>query len=315
MKQVYLIEDLRLAKRLCALAEMIDNFADPDIQRQAAMAFHREADMLAKLDNQHVPHVCDNFSEQNRHYLVMEYVQGITLEEKLALSGGKLAEDAVTDIGLQTSEALEYLHGLRPPIVYRDLKPSNMMVTPAGMVKLVDFGIARYFQPLKTATAIGTQGYAAPEQYRGKAEIRSDLYALGATMHHLLSGRDPAMEPPFSFPPIEQLLPKSNPLLAKLINDALAYKLEDRPANAAEFRQRLISAKIGLPLPPIPSAGPGATAQGAVTRPVAPKARHPLIRWILVGVLGLVAAEVLATLLLVDRTNPEHTPGDAESHI
>jgi len=107
MKQVYLVEDLRLAKRPCALAEMLDNFADPDIQRQAAMAFHREADMLARLDNQHVPRVYDNFSEQNRHYLVMEYVEGITLEEKLTLNGGRLSEDSVTDIASQTADALE----------------------------------------------------------------------------------------------------------------------------------------------------------------------------------------------------------------
>jgi eukaryotic-like serine/threonine-protein kinase len=114
MKQVYFVEDLRLAKRPCALAEMLDNFADPDMQRKAALAVHREAEMLAALENPHIPRVYDNFSEQNRHYLVMEYVEGATLEEKLALSRGKLEEDAVIDIGLQTAEALEYLHGLIP---------------------------------------------------------------------------------------------------------------------------------------------------------------------------------------------------------
>jgi len=249
MKQVYLAEDIRLANRQCALAEMLDAFADPDMQRKAAMAFHREAEMLARLDNPHIPRVYDNFSEQNRHYLVMEYVQGTTLEEKLGLDGGGLSEDAVTEIGLQIAEALEYLHGLRPPIVYRDLKPSNLMVTADGLVKLIDFGIARYFQPLTTATAIGTQGYAAPEQYKGKAEVRSDIYALGATMHHLLTGRDPAIEPPFTFPPIQQLRPKCNPALANLINEALAYQPDERTASAAEFRQLLLSAKGGVPRP------------------------------------------------------------------
>src|SRR5579872_4559284 len=256
MKQVYLVEDLRLAKRSCALAEMLDNFADANLQRKAAMAFHREAEMLAKLDNPHIPRIYDNFSEQNRHCLVMEYVEGTTLEEKLALNGGRLAEDAVTDISLQTADALAYLHRLRPPVVYRDLKPSNVMVTPGGLVKLIDFGIARYFQPLKSATAIGTQGYAAPEQYKGKAEIRSDIYALGATMHHLLTGRDPAMETPFSFPLIEHLNPKCNPALAKLINEALSYKLEDRPASADEFIRLLTSARAGGRS----AAGPGVTA-------------------------------------------------------
>jgi serine/threonine protein kinase len=302
MKQVYLADDLRLAKRPCALAEMLDAFPDPSTQRKAAMAFHREAEMLASLDNPHIPRVYDNFSEQNRHYLVMEYVEGTTSEEKLALSGGRLAEDAVIGIGLQTAEALEYLHGLKPPIVYRDLKPSNVMVTAAGLVKLIDFGIARYFQPLKTATAIGTQGYAAPEQYKGKAEVRSDIYALGATMHHLLTGRDPAMEPPFSFPPIEQLRPKCNPALAKLINAALAYRPDDRPASAAEFMQLLLSARAGAPLPA--AVGPRATSPSAITRPVTPKSRPSLSRWIFAGAFGLVTAGVAVSLLL--QSNPAH---------
>ena len=103
------------------------------------------------------------------------------------------------DVALQVLDTLEYLHNLQPPVIYRDLKPSNVMLTPSGQVKLIDFGIARHFQPLSNATMIGTQGYAPPEQYRGKVETRSDLYALGATMHHALSGRDPALEPPFSF--------------------------------------------------------------------------------------------------------------------
>ncbi len=300
MKQVYLVEDLRLAKRPCALAEMLDNFPDPDMQRRAAMAFHREAEMLATLDNPHIPRVYDNFSEQNRHYLVMEYVDAITLEEKLALSGGKLGENAVLDIGLQIAEALEYLHGLRPPVVYRDLKPSNVMVTAAGLVKLIDFGIARYFQPLKTATAIGTQGYAAPEQYKGKAEVRSDIYALGATLHHLLTGRDPAIEPPFSFPPIEHLQPQCNPSLAKLINAAVAYETQARPATAEEFRQLLLSAKARLPLPP--GIGQGATSPSAITRPVTPKIRPSPSRWILATAFGLLATGAAASLLL--QSNP-----------
>jgi len=185
------------------------------------------------------------------------------------------------------------------------------MVTPAGLVKLVDFGIARYFQPLKTATAIGTQGYAAPEQYKGKAEVRSDIYALGATMHHLLTGRDQAMEPPFSFPPIEQLRPKCDPALAKLINAALAYKPEDRPASAAQFRQLLLSAKAGAPLPA--GVGPGATSPSAITRPVTPKSRPSLSRWILAGVFGLVAAGAAASLLL--QIEPSQSIGDRDADV
>jgi serine/threonine protein kinase len=246
MKLVYLAEDLRLAARPCALAEMVDSFTSPDMQRQAVAAFQREADMLAQLSNEHIPRVFDRFSEQNHHYLVMEYVDGITLEEKLRDSGGKLAESAVIDIALQVLETLEYLHHLEPPVIYRDLKPSNVMLTPAGQAKLIDFGIARHFQPLSNATMIGTQGYAPPEQYRGKVEFRSDLYALGATMHHALSGRDPALEPPFSFPPLRSAAPGVTPALCELVDQALKYDVVLRVADAHEFRERLLAIKSGV---------------------------------------------------------------------
>jgi serine/threonine-protein kinase len=245
MKLVYLAEDLRLAARPCALAEMVDSFTSPDTQKQAVAAFQREADMLAQLSNEHIPRVFDRFSDQNHHYLVMEFIDGITLEQKLKDAGGKLPEDAVIDVALQVLDTLEYLHNLEPPVIYRDLKPSNLMLTPLGQVKLIDFGIARLFQPLRNATMIGTQGYAPPEQYRGKVESRSDLYALGATMHHALSGRDPALEPPFSFPPLRPLCPGITPALADLVDQALKYDVVLRMADAAEFRQRLIAIKSG----------------------------------------------------------------------
>ena len=246
MKLVYLAEDLRLAARRCALAEVVDNFTNPDAQRQAVEAFQREADMLARLSNEHIPRVFDRFSEQNRHYLVMEYVDGATLEEEMKQAGGKLDERRTIDIALQVLDTLVYLHGLEPPVIYRDLKPSNVMITGAGQAKLIDFGIARHFQPQQNATMIGTQGYAPPEQYRGKVELRSDLYALGATMHHALSGRDPANEAPFSFPPIASLCPGLEPALARLIDEALAYDVIHRVQSAAEFRQRLEAIRDGV---------------------------------------------------------------------
>jgi serine/threonine protein kinase len=164
MKLVYLAEDLRLAARRCALAEVVDNFTDPNAQRQAITAFEREADMLARLSNEHIPRVFDRFSEQNHHYLVMEYIDGVTLEEELKRAGGRMPEARMIDIALQILDTLTYLHGLLPPVIYRDLKPSNVMLTAGGQAKLIDFGIARHFQPLQNATMIGTQGYAPPEQ-------------------------------------------------------------------------------------------------------------------------------------------------------
>jgi serine/threonine protein kinase len=245
MKMVYLAEDLRLAARPSALAEMVDSFTSPEMQKQAIAAFQREADMLAQLSNEHIPRVFDRFSEQNRHYLVMEYIDGITLEQKLLEAGGKLPEQQVVEISLQICDTLHYLHNLEPPVIYRDLKPSNVMLATYGQVKLIDFGIARLFQPQSNATMIGTQGYAPPEQYRGKAEFRSDLYALGATMHHALSGRDPAVEPPFSFPPLRSVCPAVTRELAELVDQALQYDAVLRIADAVTFKERLLGVQSG----------------------------------------------------------------------
>jgi serine/threonine protein kinase len=244
MKMVYLAEDLRLSARSCALAEMVDSFTNPEMQQQAVTAFQREADMLAQLSNEHIPRVYDRFSDHNRHYLVMEFVDGITLEDEMKSAGGSLLEGRVIDVALQILDTLAYLHALEPPVIYRDLKPSNVMLTGADQVKLIDFGIARHFQPLTNATMIGTQGYAPPEQYRGRVEARSDLYALGATMHHALSGRDPTTEPPFSFPPLGKLSPQINPALAALVDNALSYDVERRLSDALEFKRRLLGIKI-----------------------------------------------------------------------
>jgi serine/threonine protein kinase len=247
MKLVYLAEDLRLASRPCALAEMVDGFTNPDLQKQAVAAFQREADMLAQLSNEHIPRVFDRFSDQNRHYLVMEYIDGVTLEDRINASGGKLPEAEVIDVALQVLDTLEYLHGLAPPVIYRDLKPSNVMLSRNQQAKLIDFGIARHFQPMSNATMIGTQGYAPPEQYRGKVEARSDIYALGATMHHALSGRDPALEPPFSFPPLRSLCPTLTQALCDLVDDALKYDVVLRVPDAADFKRRLVAIRDGHP--------------------------------------------------------------------
>ena len=261
MKLVYLAEDLRLAGRSCALAEMVDSISSPDLQQQAVAAFQREADMLAQLANEHIPRIFDRFSEANRHYLVMEYIDGVTLEDELRTNDGKLPPAQVIEIALQILATLEYLHNLDPPVIYRDLKPSNVMIAGGGMAKLIDFGIARHFAPLSNATMIGTQGYAPPEQYRGRVETRSDLYALGATMHHALSGRDPAAEPPFSFPPLRKLCPDLNPSLAALVDQALAYDVVNRMRDATEFRHRLIDLQNAANEP----AKPGATGGSATT--------------------------------------------------
>jgi len=269
MKLVYLAEDLRLAARKCALAEMVDTFTSAEAQKQAIGAFQREADMLAQLSNEHIPRVFDRFSEGNHHFLVMEYIDGTTLEEQIKQHGGKLPPEPVVEVALQVLDTLEYLHRLQPPVIYRDLKPSNIMVTGDGQAKLIDFGIARHFQPLSNATMIGTQGYAPPEQYRGKVETRSDIYALGATMHHAISGRDPASEAPFSFPPLLKICPDIDGRLAAAVDQALAYDVAGRLPDAAVFRARLLEIKND-------AAHGQVEADGQVNRPVRAQLKLPL---------------------------------------
>jgi len=249
MGMVYLARDQRLSDRACAIKEMVDHFIDPQQRIEANEYFAREADTLAQLKHPAIPAITDRFDDQNRHYLVMEYVEGRNLEEELAVRGGPLPEGLVIDIARQLCDVLGYLHGLTPPIVYRDMKPSNVMLTGNGRVVLVDFGIARLFKAQRKGTMIGTLGFAPPEQYQGVADPRSDLYSLGATLHYVVTGRDPEKFPPFSFPPIRQLRPDISSNLAGAIDRALKYEMADRPATVQEFRDMLLYGRgLGAPV-------------------------------------------------------------------
>ncbi|MGH7948234.1 MAG: protein kinase domain-containing protein, partial [Candidatus Binataceae bacterium] len=187
-----------------------------------------------------IPAVSDRFDDQNRHYLVMEYVEGRNLEEEIAQRGGPLPEGLVIDIARQLADVLAYLHGFTPPIIYRDMKPSNVMLTPKGRVVLVDFGIARLFKTSRKGTMIGTLGFAPPEQYQGLVDPRSDIYSLGATLHYVLTGRDPEKHPPFSFPPVRELRREVSSNLAGAIDAALGYEVSQRPSTVQEFRDMML---------------------------------------------------------------------------
>src|SRR5271163_5314220 len=139
MGVVYLARDQRLANRPCAIKEMVDHFIDQQQRLEANDYFAREADTLAQLKHQAIPAITDRFDDQNRHYLVMEYVEGRNLEEELAARGAPLPEGLVIDVARQLCDVLGYLHGLSPPIIYRDMKPSNVMLNSNGRVVLVDF--------------------------------------------------------------------------------------------------------------------------------------------------------------------------------
>jgi serine/threonine protein kinase len=240
MGMVYLARDQRLSRRPCAIKEMVDHFIDPQQRLEANEYFAREADTLAQLKHPAIPAISDRFDDQNRHYLVMEYVEGRNLEEELAQRGGPLPEGLIIDIARQLCDVLGYLHGLVPPIIYRDMKPSNVMLTGNGRVVLVDFGIARLFKAQRKGTMIGTLGFAPPEQYQGVADPRSDIYSLAATLHYVVTVRDPEKFPPFSFPPVRELRPEVSSNLAGAIDRSLAYEMGDRPASIQEFRDMLL---------------------------------------------------------------------------
>lgn len=241
MGAVYLATDTRFASRTCVIKEMLDHFNDPEQRAQATESFHREADFLATLKHPGIPEVYDRFTEANRHYLVMEYINGTDLEARLLEKGSPFEEKEVIGWMIQCLDVLSYLHHQKPPIIYRDMKPANVITTEWGKVSLVDFGIARFFNPVSRGTMIGTQGYAPPEQYRGQVEPRSDIYALGATMHYMLTGRDPQNEPPFSFPPVKTLNPEISDEIEMLILKALDPDVENRFASADEMLGELMA--------------------------------------------------------------------------
>jgi serine/threonine protein kinase len=162
----------------------------------ATETFNRETAFLPTLKHSGIPHFYHHFTDPEHWYLVMEYIPGRTLEDYLqkVLPGGYCSVKDTLKIGIALSSILEYLHMQRPPVIFRDIKPANIMLTPGKKLYLIDFGIARSFHPgkAKDTTPLGSPGYAAPEQYgRSQSDARTDIYALGATLQTLLTGRDP----------------------------------------------------------------------------------------------------------------------------
>ena len=222
-----------------ALKALIDRFTDPAERAEAIARFQEEASILRELQHPQIPRVYSDFLHGGRYYLAMDFIQGDDLEDLLRQQpSGRYDEATVLRWADQIADVLDYLHERR--LIYRDVKPSNIMIERAtGSVKVVDFGIAKLFQPNERGTLIGTPGYSPPEQYQGQATPQSDVFALGATLHHLLTGRDPRDEPPFSFPPVRQLVPSVSAQTERAIMRALEMELDKRWPSAAAFRAAL----------------------------------------------------------------------------
>ena len=239
---VYKAADLQFGNRQVAIKEMSQGSLSPQEIVEATEAFKREALLLAGLTHPNLPRIYEQFTDRGRWYLVMDFIEGETLEEHLGkIKGGKLPVEKVLEIGVQLCMVLEYLHMRQPAIIFRDLKPANVMLTVHGHIYLIDFGIARLFKPgqAKDTTALGSTGYAAPEQY-GKAQTtpRADIYALGATLHQLLSGNDPS-DTPFQFASLQLLGHPTLSRLEKMIMQMIEMDASKRPANIATVKQEL----------------------------------------------------------------------------
>jgi eukaryotic-like serine/threonine-protein kinase len=239
---VYQARDTLFKTTLRAIKEMSQSGLSPQERQLARSAFEHETNLLASLFHPHLPRIYDYFEEAGRWYLVMDFIPGMTLEARLEhRPNGTLPVEEVLDIGLQLTAVLGYLHTRQPPIIFRDLKPANVMRTPEGDLYLIDFGIARLFKPgqIKDTTVLGSPGYAAPEQY-GKAQTTAsaDIYSLGALLHQLLSGVDPSTNQPllWDFTPLSAAIPAS---LAHLIGQMVNRHVDDRPASMATIHEEL----------------------------------------------------------------------------
>ena len=246
MGSVYRARDLHFpnAVKLVAVKEMINSAPDPLIRQTIVMNFEREANILVTLNHPAIPRIYDYFTFDERSYLVLEFIGGKDLEAILADSDTFIPEEQVIGWAIELCDVLQYLHTHREePVVFRDMKPSNIMINQSGHVILVDFGIAKVFRSGQKGTMIGTEGYSPPEQYRGEASTLADIYALGATLHHVLTRRDPRLEPPFTFSdrPIKKFNPNVSLELDTIIMRALEYDPTERFQTAEEMKAALVS--------------------------------------------------------------------------
>lgn len=240
---VYKVSDLRLPGKTWALKEL--QFQDSSQLLEAKRSFEREARLLSTLIHRSLPVIVDYFSEGGSTYLLMEEVDGSTLEQ-IVSDRGPLPEIDVLRWGLETARVLEYLHSQKPPVIYRDLKPGNIMIDSDGHVKLIDFGLARFFNPYqkRDTAAVGSVGYAPPEVWGDstQTDARSDIYSFGATLYFALTGKAPAP----TYNEVHKISPyrngqKTSKELEKLVLRCMECRPEDRCENMGQVITALIN--------------------------------------------------------------------------
>ena len=297
MGSIYHAEDNRLSGRICAIKEVYQASDLPEeVRAQGRDQFYREASVLAQLDHPNLPKVSDFFTEDERDYLVMDYVPGDDLKSLMDQARRKSKFLPIRDVlgwGLQIADALEYMHGQDPPVIHRDIKPSNLKLTPNGLIKLVDFGLVKQMVPDEmTVTVIqgrGTAAYTPLEQYggdTGHTDPRSDVYAFGATLYHLLTNQPPLEAKqrflrPHGLKPPRELNSNINPELEQAILWAMALHPDDRPEDVGAFREALT---LGRPPASGSSRVPGLAFDSS------------LDRWLAGAVVALLLVAILASL-------------------
>ncbi|MCD8366090.1 MAG: serine/threonine protein kinase [Clostridiales bacterium] len=238
MSFVYLAMDRRLNKPW-AVKEIRKN-ANGKSEEIIVNSLLAEANLMKRLDHPALPRIVDIIDNGETIYVVMDYIEGESLDRILDECGAQ-PQELVVDWGKQLCDALRYLHSQKPPIIYRDMKPANIMLKPEGNLKVIDFGIAREYKEknLSDTTILGTRGYAPPEQHGSRqTNAKSDIYALGMTMHHLLTGVDPRL-PDYEYFPVRHWKPELSGGLERIIDKCTALDPEDRYQNCNELMYAL----------------------------------------------------------------------------
>ncbi len=239
MGTLTLATDTRLADKLVVIKELVADHIDPadDVRN-----FQREVQTLSHLDHPLIPGVTDHFQEGSCYFMIQEYVEGENLDARMERMRRPMEEQDALRYAAEVLDILDYLEQQKPPLVHRDIKPANIIIGAKDQrAHLVDFGIARAYTPSearrKQTTALGTPGYAPPEQYQGNAEPRSDLYALAATLYYLLTDRDPTECPPFQFPPARTVNPLLSADIEAVLTRALMLDINQRYQTALEMKR------------------------------------------------------------------------------